>query len=140
MNLDTITFDATGGWQNWETQSGKVTLPAGRYKIRLKTLHSEYNLNWFRLSVVSSVLDIGYETEISIYPNPAKNFLKLHLPFTQGEDVVLQAYNNNGQLVKKWDEKCIHQLLIDISDLKSGFYLLLALADNKYGIGKFFVN
>ncbi|MDN5290759.1 MAG: endoglucanase [Anaerophaga sp.] len=140
VNLDTITFDATGGWQNWETQSGKVTLPAGRYKIRLKTLHSEYNLNWFRLSVVSSVLDIGYETEISIYPNPAKNFLKLHLPFTQGEDVILQAYNNNGQLVKKWDEKCIHQLLIDISDLKSGFYLLLALADNKYGIGKFFVN
>lgn len=43
-------FGATGGWQNWTTESAEVILPAGRAVMRFENLGSnavEFNLNWF---------------------------------------------------------------------------------------------
>ncbi|MGM0377430.1 MAG: carbohydrate-binding protein, partial [Bacteroidota bacterium] len=134
---DTMAFEATGGWQVWKTQTGKVTLPAGRYKIRLKTLSSEYNLNWFDLSVGSSILDVSYEKSISLHPNPANDFLNVQVPFEKGQIITLYAYNSKGELVQKWFKRYVNQMSIQISDLEPGFYVLLARGKNQLAKGKF---
>jgi len=36
----------TGGWQNWQTVTGKITLPAGKQTLKLVEDTGGYNLNW----------------------------------------------------------------------------------------------
>ena len=48
--VDTQTLLATGGWQEWITQSAEVDLVAGDQVMRLDFLGGELNLNWIRLT------------------------------------------------------------------------------------------
>ncbi len=48
--VDTQTLLATGGWQEWITQSTEVDLLAGDQVMRLDFLGGELNLNWIRLT------------------------------------------------------------------------------------------
>lgn len=41
----------TGGYWNWQTQEGsKVTLPAGRHKLQIKSRDNNWKLNWIEFS------------------------------------------------------------------------------------------
>lgn len=48
--VDTQTLLATGGWQEWITQSAEVELVAGDQVMRLDFLGGELNINWIRLT------------------------------------------------------------------------------------------
>ena len=129
--LDTMTFSQTGGWQNWETQSGEVELPAGRYKIRLVADYSEYNLNWFDISVGSFINEDYDRDGLTISPVPASDYIRLEVPFPVGGGVILEAYDLQGKLVKKWEKKVTNPLILDVNDLQQGYYLLLASWSNR---------
>jgi len=47
--LDTQVMPSTGGWQNWVTQIGEVTLVAGEQTMRLDFIGGEVNINWIKL-------------------------------------------------------------------------------------------
>ena len=49
--IDTVTVQATGGWQTWLTQSNTVDLPSGQHTLRLDAIGGEWNLNWLSFSV-----------------------------------------------------------------------------------------
>lgn len=44
--LTTIDVPKTGGWQNWQTVTGTITLSAGTQTIRLFSLKGGWNVNW----------------------------------------------------------------------------------------------
>ena len=48
--VDFQEFEATGGWQEWTTQSSVVALDAGEQKLRLDFLDNEINVNWIKLT------------------------------------------------------------------------------------------
>lgn len=48
--VDTQTLLATGGWQEWITQSAEIELTAGDKLMRLDFLGGELNINWIRLT------------------------------------------------------------------------------------------
>jgi poly(3-hydroxybutyrate) depolymerase len=49
--LATVNIPNTGGWQNWQTVSVTVTLPAGQQTLRVvSTKPNEWNFNWFELA------------------------------------------------------------------------------------------
>ncbi len=48
--VDTQSLLATGGWQEWITQSAEVDLLAGDQLMRLDFIGGELNLNWIRLT------------------------------------------------------------------------------------------
>ena len=48
--VDTQTLLATGGWQEWITQSAEIELTAGDQLMRLDFLGGELNINWIRLT------------------------------------------------------------------------------------------
>ncbi|RPD50392.1 carbohydrate-binding protein [Hymenobacter sediminis] len=53
--LETLTVAPTGGWQTWQTVSGKAfSLAAGSQQLRIDVVSGEFNLNWmqFRLTGV----------------------------------------------------------------------------------------
>lgn len=45
-----ISFNATGGWQNWTTVKQTVQLPAGNQRFGLLALQGAWNINWFKIS------------------------------------------------------------------------------------------
>jgi predicted esterase len=49
--LSTINIPKTGGWQNWQTVTANITLPAGYQTLRVySSRDSGWNINWFELS------------------------------------------------------------------------------------------
>ena len=48
--VDTQSLLATGGWQEWITQSAEIELTAGDQLMRLDFLGGELNINWIRLT------------------------------------------------------------------------------------------
>ncbi|ELR73793.1 hypothetical protein C900_01403 [Fulvivirga imtechensis AK7] len=49
-SLQTTSFNATGGWQNWTTISTTVNLSAGDQTIRLTANSGGWNINWIEFS------------------------------------------------------------------------------------------
>ncbi len=48
--IDTQPLTATGGWQTFITQSSpRITLPQGNHTLRLRSLGTEWNINWLEL-------------------------------------------------------------------------------------------
>jgi hypothetical protein len=50
IDLKTVSFPSTGGWQNWTTVSTSFNLPKGKNYLRLKVLAGGFNLNWFQFT------------------------------------------------------------------------------------------
>jgi hypothetical protein len=69
--LGTYSFQPTGGWQQWTTSTGEISLPAGDHKLRLLVTRGGFNLNWFsfREVILSTVVEESVKTVI--YPNPS---------------------------------------------------------------------
>jgi hypothetical protein len=115
----------TGGWQSWKT----ITMPevglsrgTGK-KLKLIFVKGGFNLNWIRFVKVSPVIvPTGSETGvengqgISIFPNPATDFLKISSPdlaYTQ-----IRIFTSEGKclLSREADylpENVLHFLLPD---------------------------
>jgi len=55
--LGTVAVPNTGGWQNWQTVSQTVTLPAGTYNLGVFAQVGGFNLNW--INVVSNTSTSG---------------------------------------------------------------------------------
>ncbi|MEM6454706.1 MAG: carbohydrate-binding protein, partial [Acidobacteriota bacterium] len=47
--LDTVTFDDTGGFEDWTTVFGEIDLIAGPQTLQLRALESRWDLNWFAI-------------------------------------------------------------------------------------------
>lgn len=48
----TVSFDGTGGWQNWQTITKEWNLDKGKYTLVFKPLDTEFNLNWLNFDLV----------------------------------------------------------------------------------------
>lgn len=74
--------------------------------------------------VVSARLDLA-PNNIIIHPNPVSNFLTIHLPeSTDTQNEIMQIKNMNGQILKEIASSFNSELLIDVSTLPSGVYLI----------------
>jgi endoglucanase len=55
--LVSLDFPSTGGWQNWETATGSITLSKGLKTIRMKVLTGGFNLNWMQVAGADTDMD-----------------------------------------------------------------------------------
>ena len=75
--LGTYSFSATGGWQEWETFTNKIALPAGDFTLRIQVISGGFNLNWFSFRDVILAVDDHEVVADLAYPNPTKGRLSL---------------------------------------------------------------
>jgi aryl-phospho-beta-D-glucosidase BglC (GH1 family) len=138
----TIDVPVTGGWQNWQTVKGKITLKQGDGKLRLKIVQPEFNINWINIlkDIVTGV-DKKKQKALNVYPNPADKRLFLELPdnaFTPHS--TLSIKNVTGQPLK-----LIRNLTpeksqdIFVGDLASGLYIIQLDTDQEIWTSKFIV-
>jgi hypothetical protein len=124
-SIHTVTVPNTGGWQTWKsvTASGKLT--AGTHTLRVYVKKAEFNINWFKVSLVTGVNDLSGTTKMEIFPNPAQDQLTLKAQGINGNYQV-RLINAQGVTVKQFNQSFNSGTngQIDISDLPDGFYIL----------------
>lgn len=122
--LTDVSFQATGGWQTWETSTATLYLEAGTQIIRFVANNAEYNLNWFELSGDTDVETQRPETqprpELSIFPNPAAD--SVQLTNYQLDDQDFQVTNPAGQTVIQISIPAGQSQLLDCSTYGAGVY------------------
>ncbi|MFK7808420.1 MAG: T9SS type A sorting domain-containing protein [Saprospiraceae bacterium] len=74
----------------------------------------------------SKNIDSSLPYNISIYPNPASEFLNIDFPdFLKNKILTINIYNNTGQLIKSREYHELNTLKLDLSAFPSGSYFLV---------------
>lgn len=118
--VKTISFNQTGGWQVWQTQSATVPLITGKNILRLLSRTDGYNLNWIQFSQLTKIESTS-EQHLIIYPNPAHEVFFLEFDNTQLHRIemldlqgrVVSRVSSQGNVVK-----------VDVKREKPGIYIL----------------
>jgi len=138
--LTSVTVPYTGSFQNWQTVSVQVPLPAGQQTLRIFTSNANggWNINWWEitLSPATSGRSVGTmssqsnpdERPVAIFPNPAADKLvvgidkevegvvRIEIFDLRGIRLAEQSFTKNGKLP--------FQPVIRIAQLPKGSYLL----------------
>ena len=95
-----------------------------------------YKLSLNKLT--TSVQAISELNQFSIYPNPAKDKIKINDISSINSNINLQIYDWNGRLVKSMN--CIDNQSIDVSDLAKGIYLAKKSNNTSSNTAKFLIS
>jgi len=125
LMISAVTGDIS--WINCDTnfeiegESANTFTPEedGSYAVQIE--YSGCNVTSDCVNVMSSsLIDLSKNSEIVLFPNPAKDFIFIDSNSASGEFVTAEFVSLVGQtLTKKIDNN-----MINISDLKSGFYFV----------------
>lgn len=116
-----LTFDATGGWQNWVTHKSELVLPAGKYILRLYSRKGAFNINWLSFDFITSTPRYDDKGASKLYPLPASDSVKVD--FGEYGEKRLVLYNLSGmQLHDIHTNQSLYEL--DTSSLPNGTYIL----------------
>ena len=126
--ISSPSFQSTGDWQNWNNTRESVTLPVGRYTMRLLITQSPFNMNWVQFTDPTSSIDavgVGF-ANFNVYPNPSKNLFKIQAEMVQNQDVMIHVLNVNGQLIQSssLENTSVINEQISLDNYPAGFYFL----------------
>ena len=136
--VHTISFDATGGYQNWITVKDTAMLPAGRQSLRILSKTSGFNLNWFEITEGNGVSSRSAQSEpiIQIWPNPANDIL--HIESSGMEAMHYVVYTISGWEVARGYFSS--STAVDISGLSPAIYMIRLEDDEQILYRKIVVN
>ncbi len=113
---------ATGGWQTWKTQRATAKLPQGSYLLRIYIAQKEFNMNWFRLSNPTAVVEM-LTPVLNVYPNPCHETLYVDTRGLQGTGI-LSLYSLSGTEVLSQRHEMGRIIALGVSSLPSELYVL----------------
>ena len=120
--LHSVSFLATGGWQNWTTVQEHVSLEKGKYIIRLYANNGGYNINWFDISAYDLVENNHVAPNfLWLYPNPVDDGI-LNIRSEGSEAINYSLYNSAGILLSKGILR--NATTIDVTQLSPGLYII----------------
>lgn len=127
--LGALNVPATGGWQNWTTISHTVSVSAGTYKLGIYAQAGGWNLNWIRITKVSgarmeedpSFVSSSGALSFNAYPNPAVSNLSIDI-IAGMENCQVKIMDLAGNTLR---QTTLSGNTLDVSDLKSGMYILM---------------
>jgi len=132
--INDVSFSSTGGWQTWRTTSQEVTLPEGRYTMRILITRSPFNMNWLSFDFSTSTKDLGESiNEIQLFPNPTSDFIILSAILNEPQTSTVKIYDLFGNLLlrKPLSSKNKIDENISIVGLPQGQYILKLELENQ---------
>lgn len=122
--VSTVVVPNTGGWQNWKTVSATGMLSKGTHILRLYVKQAEFNINWFKVSVITGLNDIPNIGRVSTFPNPVKDRFGFDAQGFSGT-YSLRIINMQGIVVKQSIQEINNSIsgIFDISGLSDGVYI-----------------
>jgi endoglucanase len=134
LNTATLNVPVTGGWQQWTTVSGGITLQEGTGVLRMKVIQQGFNLNWmnFKKNVVTGMSESAHQS-FKVYPNPADTIINFDLaPQLIGKRNLITIRDTQGKTVKRLENINLKQNnRLDIGFLPEGNYIIEYKINNK---------
>lgn len=133
-DLTSVSFNATGGWQDWITVSRELQLPAGLQTIRLLSDASLFNINWLHFSFLPdgpTSVEEPIEALVKIFPNPVADTIYLSFPNQSQALSEVSVFNIEG--IRQFSLRLEgSQLTIPVrNQLSKGQYLLVFEVDGQ---------
>jgi hypothetical protein len=134
------TATVTGGTEPytyaWDGTTGTATLDGlgeGVYTVIVTDANGCTIEGFVSVADVVSTASIDYVTNLSIAPNPARDYATIELELSQNADVAISIYTITGVLVqdfaKENTSRQTHQ--VDLSNYADGMYFVRILVDNQ---------
>lgn len=134
-----VSLVQTGGWQTWQTQPTSVHLPEGKYRLRIRSVSGEFNLNWFSFSLITGAALPEARPLARIYPNPADEFVHIDLTSAGFGHSKVQLFDQAGR--ELWNAEIRAGISsIDTSSYPAGLYFLVLEDQNNYSTHKLLIN
>ena len=125
-DIHTVFFTPTGGWQNWETTKGIITLMPGVHHLRVLITQPQFNLNWYEFNLLTPTNEGKNITHINVFPNPTSDHFLVQAELSNPQNVEINILNNLGQNV--YFEKIPNVIYlnekIDLAGFAKGNYFL----------------
>lgn len=117
-------FSSTGGLKNWDYRSLKVTLPAGKQMIQIKSMGEGCNVDWFTFKNLDTALKgVGALQQISVFPNPIGDVVNVD---SQENTKRIQIVNLIGKVMYEGTS----EKQINTCNLEKGIYLVQFTFEN----------
>jgi hypothetical protein len=101
----------TNGWQNWQSVSDQVVLPAGQHTLRLQVAAGGWNINWLHFDFVTPVdenPDQGFENlQLRNFPNPFNPNTNITFRLDRQAKVRVEIFTNDGRMVANIPERLL---------------------------------
>jgi len=129
----TLTAIADEGYvfQNWTNELGEILSGYDTYSFSMPANNLVFGAKFELLSLIEEFDD---QSEIKIYPNPAKNQLTVESAF---EINSYELYDESGRLVMKGNDLSNHNAVINLEMASSGFYFIRVIGDRTSATSKF---
>ncbi len=118
----TIAVPNTAGWQNWQTITHNVQLPAGVVNVAVASTTGGFNLNWMDFSSTVGTSEIKTQP-LHIYPNPVSDLLTINSPNALRE---ISIYDATGRLVFN-ELSPGNNFTVNVENFQNGFYTVVAI-------------
>ena len=86
--------------------------------------------------------DLGQDLDksVTLFPNPAQDFIQVHLPKLEGLDGIIQIYDAFGQIITEHQTEALQEYeRLELPNARNGLYFMTIKAGDKRRIGKRFV-
>lgn len=155
--LTTIKPSNTGNFQQWQTFSATVTLPAGQQTLRVvSTASNAFNLNWIQINKAGTTAVEGTEvsgravmmsdsvatagaTGLRLYPNPVHDQFTISLNNDQTGRMLVQIVDGVGSVKATYNFSKTSDLVqenISAAGLSAGIYFVRIQVGNKLEVKK----
>ena len=140
IQLGQIAVPSTGGWQNWTTISQTVTVTAGTYNFGVYAQAGGWNLNWVRITPVTTTTKNGtrmeavttaansLEQRIQVFPVPSKDQVTITLPENNQKTQIVVTDLTGKTYYTGIATGNVHQL--HISQYPAGIYVVQLINGN----------
>ena len=119
-------FPSTGDWQSWQTSTENISLPTGQFILRVTITQPLFNINWFSFELLTGVIDNDKIKQVSIFPNPAEDFINIKAELLNSSPISLRIWDVNGKAVisKRLSNSQLITKQIALTGLAAGVYVI----------------
>jgi len=130
-----------GNHKSYSFTDKKIQATGGFIYYRLKSIDKHGSITYSPNRIVS-LYAAAAAISITTYPNPVRNVLSVVIPADwQGKTIKIEMYNTNGQKVKDVVSTSASQaIVLPVSKMNRGVYIIKAICDNEIAIQKIIKN
>ncbi len=84
--------------------------------------------------------EVSDDLAVTLFPNPAQDYIQVHLPKLEGLAGTIKVYDAYGQMIAEYETDALHAYeRMELNNARNGLYFMTIEAKNKRRIGKRFV-
>lgn len=135
-----VTLEVSGGsapytysWDSGETVGELSGLDPGTYTVTVTDANNCTASKTITITGGTGINNAGADFEVSLFPNPASEFVNISATFENAAEVTIEVYNTAGSqvIVEELGQKATVDAQLNIAALENGVYFVRVKAGNE---------